>query len=103
MRRETKKENLQQVSKEEAARMLHDRYFAEHGLSVEFIEHDIAYYAWPEVFGSTAGPFGGCGGASMTTFQLEAWEYQGSAVLFCQGKVIKTIEKWQPMSMRSAK
>lgn len=54
------------------------------GVGVEYLE----YYAWPHMFSSTAGPFGGIGGQSMSTFTLEAWAYGSSAVVFCNGRVI---------------
>lgn len=60
----------------EAAEML--------GVDIVYLE----YYAWPHTFSSTAGPFGGIGGQSMSTFTLEAWAYGSSAVVFCNGRVI---------------
>jgi hypothetical protein len=52
---------------------------------------DLRYYAWPEVFGSTAGPFPGLGGASMSVFTIEAWvdEINCATLLFCNGRLIR--------------
>lgn len=58
-------------------------------------EH-LSYYAWPEVFGSTAGPFGGIGGQAMSTFTLEAYANDvGQAVIFCQGKRIRKVNDFR--------
>ncbi|NET30658.1 MAG: hypothetical protein F6K19_01470 [Cyanothece sp. SIO1E1] len=37
----------------------------------------LDYYAFPEMFGSTAGPHGGIGGAAMSKFTIEAWVVDG--------------------------
>jgi hypothetical protein len=50
------------------------------------------YYAWPEQFGSTTGPFKGIGGAAMSTFTVEAWVGSEKTVLCCNGKVVKTVD-----------
>lgn len=34
--------------------------------------YDVEYYAWPQVFSSTCGPYGGIGGDALTTFTIEA-------------------------------
>ena len=57
---------------------------------------ELEYWAWPQVFGSTTGPFGGIGGQAMTTFTIEAWADGSHAVLFCCGKPIKVTDKFQP-------
>lgn len=57
----------------------------------------LEYWAWPQVFGSTAGPFGGVGGQAMTTFTIEAWhDGGGNAALFCGGRVLKITDKFEP-------
>lgn len=64
-------------------------------------EHYLDYYAYPEVFGSTTGPFGGIGGQAMTTFTIEAWVCGKIAVLFCGDRILKVTDKWEgPMSVR---
>lgn len=47
----------------------------------------LSYYAWPELFSSTAGPQGGIGGQAMSTFTIEAWlcEPAGPTVFTCAG------------------
>lgn len=52
------------------------------------------YYAYPVVYGSTAGPFGGLGGAAMTTFTHEAFVIGKYAVIFCKDRMIKITDKW---------
>ena len=49
----------------------------------------LSYYAWPQTFASTAGPFGGIGGQAISTFTIEAWTDLKDAVLFCGGKLWK--------------
>lgn len=57
--------------------------------------HHLQYAAWPQVFGSTAGPFKGVGGASMSTFTIEAWYYNSKALIFCKGKVLKLVDDFR--------
>jgi len=62
---------------------------------------DLEYWAWPHVFGSTTGPFGGIGGQTLTTFTVEAWhDGTGKAVLFSNGRVFKVTDKFIPPQMR---
>lgn len=51
------------------------------------VDHrDIQWYAWPQMFGSTAGPGSGVGGRAMTTFQVVAFELpDGQMLKFCAG------------------
>lgn len=50
----------------------------------------IEYFTYPKTFGSTAGPFGGIGGAAMTTFQIEAYSNgAGQAFLYANGRFWK--------------
>ena len=49
----------------------------------------MTYCSWPEVFASTAGPFGGIGGQAMTTFRMEAWVWHDWAVVFCKGRIVR--------------
>lgn len=78
-------------------------------LNAKFGEHFVIpsacyfeYWAYPQVFGSTAGPFKGkIAGQAMTTFTIEAWAVDDLAVLFCQGKIVKVCNEWQgPQSVR---
>ena len=84
--------NLQQISKEAAYQTIIQR-LPEEAL---WLNSDcLDYYAYPEVFGSTSGPFGGAGGASMTTFTIEAWVCGHTAVLFCGSKILKVTNNWK--------
>lgn len=56
----------------------------------------LAYYAWPQVFGSTAGPFPGIGGQAMSTFTIEAWFDQKDAILFCGDRMWMKVEDFDP-------
>ncbi len=49
------------------------------------------YYAWPESFGSTSGPFRGIGGQAITTFTIEAWAGETEALYVCNGKLVKRV------------
>lgn len=68
----------------------------------EWLSEDcLDYWAYPQVFGSTAGPFGGVGGQMMTTFTIEAWVCYNYAVLFCGERLIKVTDKWEgPQTVR---
>ncbi len=58
---------------------------------------DLEYWAWPQQFSSTAGPFGGVGGQAMTTFTIEAWhDGRGAAALFCNGRLLKITKEFTP-------
>ena len=74
-------------------------------LGIKYIH--LSYYAYPETFGSTAGPYGGIGGQAMTTFTIEAWEsdMDGKTLYTC-GNMFhvedrfeygKYIRSWIPM------
>ncbi len=73
-----KNNNLMAVSADQAAQLLKCQ------------PDELLYHAWPEVYGSTAGPFSGCGGQAITTFTMEAWfnEMTGEAIVFCGDKII---------------
>jgi hypothetical protein len=88
-------DNLQHITSSSAAQMLKRRYFKDDEISEVNILNDLNYYAWPQVFGSTSGPFGGVGGQAFSTFTIEAWEFMGCAVLFCQNKRLKVTNKFQ--------
>lgn len=82
---------------------------AQEALNAKFGEHFVIppayyfeYWAYPQVFGSTAGPFRGkIAGQAMTTFTIEAWVVDDLAVLFCQGKIVKVCNEWEgPQTVR---
>ncbi len=64
--------------------------------NVQFM--DISYYAWPQLFSSTAGPCGGIGGQAMSTFTIEAWvcENSGPTVFTCAGMYHYDDERFEP-------
>ena len=67
--------------------------------AAKILEYDasmIEYYAWPQTFSSTAGPFGGFAGQAVSTFTVEAFTDGRDAVLFCGGKYWKRVEKFNP-------
>ena len=49
---------------------------------------DYSYYAWPHMFGSTAGPHGGIGGAAMSMFTVECYYFEeiNVSLLICDGE-----------------
>lgn len=61
----------------------------------EFAYGGFEYYAYPVVYGSTSGPFGGLGGAAMTTFTHDAFVIGKYAVVLCKGKVIDVTDSWE--------
>ena len=58
--------------------------------------YNIEYYAFPEVFSSTAGAFGGIGGQALSTFTTEAFcdAVTGEAVLFQNGMPFKRVKNF---------
>lgn len=62
------------------------------------INDSLSYYAWPETFGSTAGPRGGIGGQAITTFTIEVWasEYFGAALYLCAGMYFYQSKGFEP-------
>jgi hypothetical protein len=48
--------------------------------------------SWAEIFGSTAGPWGGVGGAAMTTFRMTMVRSRGLAILFAGDKLYGVAE-----------
>lgn len=57
----------------------------------------LHYYVFPKMYGSTSGPFGGIGGACMTSFDMEAVmdEVTGIACIFCGTAFIKQVKNFQ--------
>ena len=59
------------------------------------IEDDFEYFSFPQVFGSTTGPFGGVGGQGQTVFQMEVYLNQNTdnfMVIFVGGRLWKCVE-----------
>lgn len=48
--------------------------------------------SWVELFGSTSGPWGGMGGAAMTTFRMTMVRSRGLAILFAGDKLFGVAE-----------
>lgn len=57
----------------------------------------IDYYAWPQMFSSTAGPFGGVGGQVVCTYTIEAYAHGDEAVIYCNGRRLKRVSNFKPM------
>ena len=59
---------------------------------------DIDYYAHPKTFGSTAGPRGGIGGCSMSTFTIESFvcDQTGPTIYVCAGMYHIDNSRWEP-------
>lgn len=58
------------------------------------VYRELFYYAWPQTFGSTAGPFSAPGlisGQAMTSFQMECWSDGKYNLIFCQGVVVQCL------------
>lgn len=84
------KQKQPDISIEEACSLILEKYPESLALT-----HYMDYYAYPEQFGSTAGPFKGkMAGQAFCTFTIEAWVFQNYAVLFCNGKVVKVVDDW---------
>ena len=91
MNLQSKENGLQQLPIEKVMELLESPY------------DDFDYFAWPEVFGSTAGPFGGIGGQAISKFTIEAYaDSSRNAVVFCRGKVLKVIKdrSFEPMNVK---
>lgn len=50
---------------------------------------ELTYCSWPEMFGSTSGPFHGIGGQAFTTFRMEAWVHDMWGYVFTHGKFVR--------------
>ena len=83
---------LDVFSKETQEKILH--IFEVNGIQV--IESELDYYAWPQLFGSTAGPNGGMGGCAMTTFTVHAFVYDDEAAVLACSRQIRFVEKFKP-------
>lgn len=61
----------------------------------EALEYYMDYYAYPQTFSSTAGPFKGrIAGQAFCTYTVEAWVFGRYALLFCNGKEVIVTDKW---------
>ena len=56
----------------------------------------LMYFAWPQTYGSTAGPFPGIGGQAMSMFTIEAYWDGRDAVLYCKGRYVRRINLFDP-------
>jgi hypothetical protein len=100
MNYQTPGSKLQGVPKEDAAKIL-KRFLPD--TPEDQIAEGLSYYAWPETFGSTCGPFHGIGGQVVTQFTIEAWEILSNAVLFCNGRIIRVTENFEPLNSKAKK
>lgn len=86
--------NLGGVTKQQAIVAICDAFPT---LTSTILDYELDYYAYPEIFSNTAGPFnkpGKISGQAFTQFTIEAWVVGKVAVLFCQGDVIKVVDDW---------
>lgn len=69
---------------------MRDTEIAKHaGLILEEYKEDLCYYAWPQGFASTAGPFSSIGGQAYTIFTIEAFVRQDNvAAIYCNGRFL---------------
>ena len=86
------RENLQKITMIDAQALIKEQY-------PEYNSYGLEYYAWPKVYGSTAGPFGGFGSSTVTLFTLEAWTDNEYSVVFCQGKVLAVRKDTVPFNV----
>ena len=63
-------------------------------IKLDRYEEELSYYAWPQIFSSTSGPFGGIGGQSISTFTIECWTDGKQGILYCKNKFIKHVKKF---------
>ena len=55
---------------------------------------NIMYYAWPQQFASTSGPFGGVGGCTISVFTIEAIFNGKDAAIYCKGRFVIIIKNF---------
>ncbi len=64
---------------------------------VQFSEDEIHYYAWPQLFNTTAGPKKTVGGDAITSFTVEVYVCErGPAVYLCANMYYFEDEKFKP-------
>lgn len=95
MNRQSNDETLQGISMAKAQALIEEKYGESY--------YSLDYWAWPRVYGSTAGPFGGVGGAAMTTFTVEAWTSGIHTVIFCKGRVLGVREDKDGFDIKSVR
>lgn len=86
--------DLQRIKENEAREILEEVY----GEKV----YNLMYYSFPQVFGTTAGPFlkdGLFAGQAFTEFQIEVWTDGQYALIFSRGREIRTIKCEQPFTV----
>lgn len=60
--------------------------------------HSMEYWAYPQTFSNTAGPFnypGRISGQAFCTFTIEAWVDGKMAVIFCNDKLVAATDDWE--------
>lgn len=57
---------------------------------------DCSYFAWPQTFGSTAGPHPGIGGQAISSFTVEAWvNLADNTAIYVCGNMYHWTEHWK--------
>lgn len=85
---------LQGISKIEALDILEETFDCK--------MHNLMYYSFPQVFGTTAGPFlkqGDFAGQAFTEYQIEIWTDGYYALVFSNSREIKCIECEKPFTV----
>lgn len=89
MNKQSKDVDLQKITDSEARIEIHNKF------NIDLFPGELQYYAWPRVYGNTAGPFskpGRIAGQAMTIFTIECWTTSRLSVIFCKGRVLDVRE-----------
>lgn len=62
--------------------------------------HEVDWWSWPEVFGSTSGPRNGIGGQALTTFQVFGFEGPDGKQILCCAGIWKLWRRFPEMSWK---
>jgi hypothetical protein len=60
------------------------------GVPIDYVDR----YSFPQ--GVCGGPFGGPGGQTINTMQVDAYTDGVKTVFFCAGRRVKCVKDWQP-------
>lgn len=71
----------------------------------DIIRESLSYYAWPQTYATTAGPFGHStriAGQAFSTFTIDCWTYWEDneliGYMFCNGVFIMKINNFDPIT-----
>ncbi len=80
------------MNKQEALELLKEEFPNE-------IINVLHYWAWPQTFSTTAGPFlknGMFAGQAFTTFPMEAWSDGKHTCVFSKGQLVRCVKSDEP-------